>query len=284
MPFGAHMPISGGLAKAFARGEQTTCETMQIFTKNERQWQSKPISSEDAAAYAAEQERTGIRPVVVHDSYLINMASPKDDLREKSIAGFGTELERCALLNIPYLVTHPGAHTGSGEEQGMQRQADALNRLFAEGIGGEVMVLLETTAGQGTALGWRFEQLARMLEQVEQRARVGVCLDTCHIFVAGYDIRTEEGYQATFAEFDRLVGLDQIKVFHLNDAQNQLGSRVDRHAGIGQGEIGQEAFRLLVNDERFVHVPMILETPRGKDMQEDIETLALLRELRAISG
>lgn len=279
MPFGAHMSISGGVAKAFERGEQVGCATMQIFTKSERQWQAKALTPEEIASYKAEQERTGIRPVVVHDSYLINLASPKDDLWEKSIASFTEELGRCAALAIPYLVTHPGAHVGSGEEVALRREAEALNRIFAAGTGAGVTVLLETTAGQGSALGARFEELARLIELVTHPERLGICLDTCHIFVAGYDIRTPETYAATFEKFDRIIGLERLKVIHLNDAQRELGSRVDRHAHIGQGQIGVEGFRLLVNDPRLRHLPMILETPKGKDMAEDVENLTLLRSL-----
>lgn len=280
MPFGAHMSISGGLAKAFARGQSVGCEAMQIFSKSERQWAAKPIAPEDAAAFRAEQARTGIGPVVVHDSYLINLAAPADELWQKSIAAFAHELERCQLLGIPYLVTHPGAHTGSGEEAGLQREAEALERLFSEGVGGDTMVLLETTAGQGTCLGHRFEHLARLFELLPQhQARLGVCVDTCHVFAAGYDIRQAEGYAATFAEFDRIIGLGHIRCFHLNDSQKELGSRVDRHSGIGQGCIGLEAFRLLVNDPRFRGLPMIIETPKGDDMAEDVENLGLLRSL-----
>lgn len=280
MPFGAHMSISGGLAKAFARGESVGCEAMQIFSKSERQWAAKPILPEDAAAFRAEQARSGIGPVVVHDSYLINLAAPADELWEKSIAAFAHELERCQQLGIPYIVTHPGAHTGSGEEAGLQREAVALERLFAEGVGGDTMVLLETTAGQGSCLGNRFEHLARLFELLPgHHARLGVCVDTCHIFAAGYDIRDAERYAATFAELDRVVGLANVRCFHLNDSQKDLGSRVDRHAPIGQGCIGQEAFRLLVNDPRFHGLPMIIETPKGDDMAEDRENLGLLRSL-----
>jgi deoxyribonuclease-4 len=282
MPFGAHMSISGGVSKAFAQGEQVGCEVMQIFTKSERQWNAKPLPDKEVSAYKAEQERTGIGPVVVHDSYLINMASPKNDLWEKSTAAFADELERCVLLGIPYIVTHPGAHTGSGEEEGLQREAVALNRLLDDGVGGDVMILLETTAGQGTALGWCFEHLARLIELVTHHERLGVCVDICHIFAAGYDIRTAETYAATFDEFARLVGLERIKVFHLNDSQQGLGKRVDRHAHIGQGCLGVEPFRLLVNDPRFCQVPMIIETPKedSKSTKEDIENLTLLRSLR----
>lgn len=277
--FGAHMSISGGVSKSFARGESVGLDSMQIFAKNERQWTAKPISPEEATAFRVEQQRTGIHPVVVHDSYLINLAAPADELREKSIAAFANELERCAQLDIPYLVTHPGAHTGIGEEAGLARVADAICRLLAEGVGGNTMILLETTAGQGTALGYRFEHLARLFELIPYHERLGICVDTCHIFAAGYDIRDPEGYQATFAELDLLVGLTRVKCFHLNDSQKDLGSRVDRHAHIGQGCIGVEAFRMLVNDPRFADLPMIIETPKGEDMAEDRMNLTLLRSL-----
>ena len=252
---------------------------MQIFAKNERQWTAKPISPEETELFRAEQQRTGIHPVIVHDSYLINLAAPADDLREKSITAFADELERCAQLDIPYLVTHPGAHTGSGEEAGLARVAEAICRLLADGIGGNTVILLETTAGQGTALGYRFEHLARLFELIPYHNRLGICVDTCHIFAAGYDIRDRESYEATFAELDRLIGLSWIKCFHLNDSQKELGSRVDRHAHIGQGCIGLEAFRLLVNDPRFASLPMIIETPKGEDMAEDRMNLAVLRSL-----
>ncbi len=281
MPFGAHMSISGGLAKSFARGLQVGCEAIQIFTKSDRQWAAKPLLPEDIAAFKAEQERSGINHVVVHDSYLINLAAPSDALWQKSIDAFGHELERCAALGIPYIVTHPGAHTGSGEEAGLEREAAALNQLFEAGVGGDTMVLLETTAGQGTCLGNRFEHLARLFELVPHHERLGVCVDTCHIFAAGYDIRTPETYAATFAELDRVVGLERVRCLHLNDSQKGLGSRVDRHTHIGQGEIGLEAFRLLVNDPRFKGIPKIIETPKGDDMAEDVTNLTLLRSLVA---
>lgn len=280
MPFGAHMSISGGVSKSFARGVQAGCEAMQIFCRNERQWSAPPYPPSEIAAYKAEHARTGIDPVIVHSSYLINLAAPADELWEKSIAAFVDEMERCALLDIPYLVFHPGAHTGSGEEEGLRREAAALNRLFAEGVAAGVTVLMETTAGQGSALGWRFEHLARLLELVDQDDRLGVCVDTCHIFAAGYDIRTPETYAATFAEFDRIVGLERIKAFHLNDSQKDLGSRVDRHTHIGEGCLGVEPFRLIVNDARFTALPLIIETPKGKDMAEDIANLTLLRSLK----
>ena len=279
MKFGAHMSIAGGLYKAFAYGEKAGCEALQIFSKNQQQWRAKPLTADEIAQFAAERQRYADWPLAVHDSYLINLASPKDDLWEKSIAAFGEELERCAALGIPYLVTHPGAHTGSGEETGLRREADALNRLFDAGIGGNVIALLETTAGQGSCLGYRFEHLAQLIELVEREDRLGVCVDTCHLLAAGYDIRTPETYAATFAEFDQVVGLDRIKVIHVNDSQKGLGSRVDRHTHIGEGCVGLEGFRALVNDPRFKELPMILETPKGEDLAEDIANLATLRGL-----
>jgi len=279
MKFGAHMSTSGGLYKAFGQGERAGCDTIQIFSKNQQQWRGKPLLDQDIAQFRAEQQRTGFEPLIVHDSYLINLASPKDDLWEKSIAAFADELERCAALGIPYLVTHPGAHTGSGEEVGLQREAAALNRLFDAGTGGDTLVLLETTAGQGSCLGHRFEHLATLIELVEHPERIGVCVDTCHLLAAGYDIRTPEAFAATFAEFDRVVGIKLIKAFHLNDSQKDLGSRIDRHSHIGTGFVGLEGFRAIVNDPRFAEIPMILETPKGDDLAEDIENLAKLRGL-----
>ncbi len=279
MPFGAHMPVAGGVYKAFAHGEHVGCEVMQIFSKNQRQWNAKPYTEKDIEKYKAEEERTGIGPVVVHTSYLINLASPDDALWEKSIAALSDEMERSAALGIAYVVLHPGSHTGSGEERGLNRIADALNRIFDEGTADGVMVLLETTAGQGTNLGASFEHLAHLLHHSRHPERLGVCVDTCHIFAAGYDMRTSEAYDATFASFDQIVGLQHIKVFHLNDSQHDLNSRKDRHEHIGKGYLGEEAFRLLVNDRHFHQLPMILETPKGKDLAEDIENLSLLRSL-----
>lgn len=278
--FGAHMPISGGVARAFAHGEHVGCESMQIFSKNQRQWAAKPYEPQDISDYHTEQQRTGIAPVVVHTSYLINLATPRDDLWEKSIAALCDEMERSATLAIPYVVLHPGAHTGSGEGPGLQRISQALNRIFADGVAEGVMILLETTAGQGTTLGWQFEHLGHLLNHSTHPHRLGVCVDTCHIFAAGYDMRTTEAYDATFTAFDEYIGLEHIKVFHLNDSQNDLGTRKDRHEHLGKGCLGTEPFRLLVNDPRFQALPMLLETPKEKDLAEDKENLALLRSLQ----
>lgn len=275
------MSIAGGVHKAFARAEEAGCRTLQIFTKNERQWNAKPLDDAAIAAWKAEAERCGIKPVMIHASYLINLGTPDDALWEKSIAAFADELERADLLAIPYVVLHPGAHTGSGLDAGLGRVAAALDRVLGAGTGGTTMVLLETTAGQGTTLGGTFEDLARLLNLVKHRERVGICVDTCHMYAAGYNIATEEGYRATIDQLITLVGIDTIKAFHLNDSQGKLGSHLDRHAPIGEGEIGLEGFRALLNDERFFQVPMIIETPKGADATDDIRNLTTLRGLRS---
>jgi deoxyribonuclease IV len=256
------------------------CDAVQLFTKNASQWKAKPLLPEDVARFQATLADTGYSPdaLVVHDSYLINLATPDDVLWEKSLAAFGEELDRAGALGIPGVVTHAGAHVGSGEEAGVARIAAALDRVLAERPSGP-LVLLETTAGQGTCLGYRFEQIARMIEQSHYPERIGVCLDTCHVFVAGYELSTPEGYEGMLLEFDRLIGLDRLKAIHLNDAKKPLGSRVDRYDHIGQGVIGLEAFRLLVNDPRLRHIPMVLETEKGPDGAEDRMNLATLRGL-----
>ncbi len=281
MLFGAHMSIAGGIAKAFERGASVGCETIQIFSRSERRWQVKPYSEAEIAAFKAQQARTQIAPVVAHASYLLNLASPLETLRAQSREALADELERCALLGIPYLVFHPGSHMGSGAETGLQRIAQALNQLFETGVGQGVTVLMETTAGQGSSLGWRFEELAQIFTLVSMQDRLGICVDTCHIFAAGYDLRTPEEYETTFNTFERLLGLEKIKVFHLNDSMKELGSRLDRHAHIGEGQIGLEAFRFIVNDQRFAHLPMILETPKGQDLAGDLTNLATLRSLKS---
>jgi len=280
MNLGAHMSVAGGLHQAFARGEAAGCTTLQIFAKNERQWKAKPLTEEGIAQFKAEGQRSKLGPVMVHGSYLVNLASPSDELWERSIEAVADELDRCDKLGIPLLVMHPGAHTGSGPEAGVQRVAAGLDRLFEQGTGGDVLVLLETTAGQGTCMGGSFEELARMIELLRHPERVAICVDTCHIFAAGYDITTDEGYAATFERLGELVGLDRVKAFHLNDSKGTLGSHLDRHEAIGDGQIGLEGFRRLLNDGRFCGLPMVLETPKGKDATDDIRNLTTLRGLR----
>lgn len=279
MLFGAHMSIAGGFDKAVDRAMLAGCDALQIFTKNSNQWKAKPILPEVAELFEQSLTNSSIESVVAHDSYLINLASPADELWQKSIAAFQEELERCELLGVPYLVTHPGSFVKSTEAEGIQRVADALNRIHQNLTGYRVMTLLETTAGQGSHLGHRFEQLAQITEKISEPERVGFCFDTCHVFAAGYEIRTPEGYQETMDSFDAILGLGRLKAFHLNDSKKGLGTRVDRHEHIGAGEIGLEGFRNLVNDARFEQHPGLLETPKSDDLHEDIENLATLRGL-----
>jgi len=278
--FGAHMSISGGIALAFDRLAEVEGEALQIFTANQRQWQPKTPSPAEIEAFKVRRRQTPGIPVASHDSYLINLASPKQEAADKSIAAFAGELRRCAALTIEYLVIHPGSHLGEGVEAGLKRFTANLDRAFAEAdTGQQVMVLLETTAGQGTNLGASFEELATIITTSAFPKQFGVCYDTCHTFAAGYDIRTPKAYAKTMTEFDRVIGLERLKFFHLNDASKGLGSRIDRHTHIGQGEITVEGFRNLVNDPRFADHPMVLETPKSDDLHEDRENLNLLRSL-----
>ena len=279
---GAHMSIAGGHSLAIDRATAFGMTACQIFTKNANQWAAKPIPPEAAEAFRTRVADSDLAVVVAHDSYLINLASPDDALWERSSAAFGDELQRCAQLGVPWLVTHPGAHMDIGVESGIRRVATALNRLFDELPDLDVTVLLETTAGQGTTLGRSFEELAGILDLIEDQARVGVCFDTCHVFAAGYDIRDEPEYTATMQAFDDSIGLERLRVFHLNDSRKGLGARVDRHAAIGEGELGAEAFRHLMNDERFAGHPGILETPKGDDGEDDRRNLATLRALARV--
>ncbi|MFC2076332.1 deoxyribonuclease IV [candidate division KSB1 bacterium] len=279
MLLGAHMSISGGLHLSLERGRSIGCTAIQIFTKNASQWRAKPITDEDISAYLEMQAETGIGPVVAHDSYLINLASSDRALFEKSYDAFRIEMQRAESLGIPHLVTHPGAHKGAGEEEGIRLISGALTRLHRDTPGFNVKVCLETTAGQGTSLGHTFEQIARMIELTEESDRLSVCLDTCHVFVASYPLSTVEEYHSTMDEFDRIIGLDRLAVIHLNDAKKGAGSRVDRHEHIGKGEMGLEAFRGIMNDKRLDDVPKLLETHKGKDMEEDVMNMDVLKSL-----
>lgn len=275
---GAHVSIAGGVSFAFREAEMLGCEAMQIFTKSSNQWQAKELTVDDIDKFKQEAKRTKIK-VVAHDSYLINLASPKDFIYEKSLAAFKEELVRCDQLEIPYLVMHPGSHVGSGEEAGVKKIAASFNRLFAEN-NFKVKIALETTAGQGTNLGNSFEQLAQIVGLVKNHHQLVYCLDTCHIFTAGYDLRTQEVYEKTMKDFDNVLGLQNLAVIHLNDSKKDLGSRIDRHENIGRGFLGQTAFKLLLNDKRLATVPKILETPLGDgDQDERLQDLKLLRKL-----
>ncbi len=275
------MSIAGGVQNALHAGESVGCEAIQIFTKSSRQWASAPLSEDDIRAFKDTQEASGIHTVVAHDSYLLNLGAPDTELRKKSITAFVDEMERCEALAIPYLIAHPGAHTGQGERAGLRTIARSLDAIQRRCQGYKVNVALEITAGQGTNLGYRFEQISNIIDSVKMSDRLRVCFDTEHAFAAGYDLRTREGYERTFTEFDEKIGIELLAAFHLNDSKKELDCRVDRHEIIGKGHIGLEPFRLLMNDKRFFGLPMCLETPKGKDLKEDRETLELLRSFRS---
>lgn len=279
MLLGAHVSIREGVRLAPGRGEALGCETIQIFSKNQRQWRAKPLEEEEARAFRKAVRETGMRGVMIHDSYLINLADPEGENLEKSRGAFVEELERAQRLGVSYLVFHPGAHKGAGEEAGLARIAESLDACAERAEAPDVVMCLEVTAGQGTALGYRFEQLRTIREAVRDPKRVGYCLDTCHLFAAGYDLRDAEGYEAVMHHVEVVLGVDNVKAFHLNDAKRELGSHVDRHEEIGKGEIGLEGFRMLVNDPRFREAPGALEVPgEEKEYRANLELLKGLRE------
>ena len=276
---GAHQSIAGGVEKALARGQEVGCDTIQIFVKSPNRWVSKPLAEENVAAFKEAVVETGIWPVFAHALYLINLATPDDALWRKSLGALADDLERCEQLGLPGLVIHPGSHMGSGEEAGIARIAAALDEVHARLPGYQAQVWLETTAGQGGHLGYTFAQLRAMIDGVNEPERLGICFDTAHAFAAGYELRTQEGYEATWAEFGGTLGLDRLRAIHLNDSKRELGSRVDRHEHIGKGLLGLEPFRFLLNDPRLYGIPMTLETEKGPDLVEDKENLAVLRSL-----
>ena len=278
---GAHMSIAGGLPQAIARARAVDATALQVFVKSSNQWAARPFAPGEVASYRSSSREAGLdRHTLAHASYLINLASPDETLWEKSVLAFRLELDRCDALGIPWLVVHPGAHVGSGVANGIARVAAALDRALAteeQGAG----VLLETTAGQGTTLGARFEELGEILEASKHSDRVGICFDTCHAFAAGYEFRSAASYAETMAALDRAVGLARLHGFHLNDSKGDLGCRRDRHEHIGKGKVGLEAFRLILSDARFREVPMVLETEKGDDLTEDRVNLGVLRGLIA---
>jgi deoxyribonuclease-4 len=290
MRLGAHISAAGGVDKAFARAAEIGCETMLVFTKSNRQWKAKPLTEKDITSYKeASAEYAGIFPVAVHASYLINIATPDSELWEKSYQALKVEVERAGAFDIPLITFHPGSYTDSDEETGLDAIAAGLRRLLQETADSApgTTICLETMAGQGTNLGYRFEQLAQLLEQCGDDPRLGVCFDTCHVFAAGYDIRTPEAYEATLAEFERVVGLEKIKVFHFNDSVFGLGEGKDRHAHIGQGEIGLPGFANFIQDPRWADHAAHLETPKkekdddGNEVEMDPINMAALRSVVA---
>jgi len=285
--FGAHMSVAGGLPRAVERAVLHGCDALQIFAKNASQWRGRPLPAAEIADFRRRVRRARIRPVVSHGSYLINLATRIPALRSQSIDAMRDELDRAEALGLLGVVLHPGCYTSGSEAEGLRLIAEALSQLLGEWPRGRTMVLLEHTAGQGTSLGATFEQLATIIEHLGGHRRIGVCLDTCHLLASGYDIVSAEGYARTFTHFERTVGLKRLRLFHVNDSKRPLGSRVDRHTHIGEGCIGLEAFRRLVNDRRFAGLPMLLETPK-EDRQSratiaidrlDEQNLATLRRL-----
>lgn len=280
---GAHQSIAGGYYRAVQRARERGCDCVQLFTKNNNQWRAVPITAEQSDRFRDALRECRISHPLAHDCYLINLASPDPDLWDKSVGAFIDELQRAETLGIPYVVTHPGSYTHSTPGRGTRRIIRALNRIHKETRGMAVECLLETTAGQGTSLGWRFEHLARIIEGLREPDRIGVCLDTCHVFAAGYRMGKRDEYEETLGSLDEAVGLGRIKAFHLNDSARELGSRVDRHAHIGRGQMGLEPFLHLLSDPRFQSVPMYLETPKGQEDGVDLDAINL-KTLRDLAG
>ena len=278
---GAHMSIAGGLHLAFARIQEVQGESLQIFLSNQRQWQTLPLTSQMVEDFRQNWKENDYMPVAAHDSYLINLAAPDPTTLERSVAAFADELQRAATLEIPFLITHPGSHRGEGVEAGLERFVENMDRAITRSKTSTVMVLIENTAGQGTNLGSTFEEISFIISESQYGDRLGVCFDTSHAFAAGYDIRTRVTYEDTLSKFDQIIGLERLKFFHINDSKRPLDSRVDRHEHIGKGEIGLKGFRLLLNDPRFRQHPMVLETPKGKELKEDKANLEVLRSLIA---
>ncbi len=276
---GAHQSVAGGLYLAFDRIKQVGGESLQIFTANQRQWRSKPLQPEEIRLFQERWQENGMMPVASHASYLINLAASQAEMATKSVSAFGEELARCQQLGIGFVVIHPGSHGGAGIEQGLTEVARNLDLALERsgGLESELIILLETTAGQGTALGSRFEELGWLLQRSRYPKHLGVCVDTCHIFAAGYELSSPAEYQQTIDQLEHSIGCDRILFFHLNDSKKECNSRVDRHEHIGEGKIGIEGFRNLLTDPRFQHHPMTLETPKGADLAEDIENLRRLR-------
>lgn len=275
---GAHVSTAGGTAKAFARGAEIGCEALQIFVKSPNQWRAKPLDPADVTAFH-EARAAAPQPVVAHAAYLINLASPKEEVLAKSKAALLDELQRCSALGVDGLVFHPGAHLGTGEDAGIEQIARSLDEILASDASITTKVLLENTAGQGSTLGAKFSELRRIIDLVDQDAKVGVCLDSCHAFAAGYDLSTPEGYRATFDEFFEVVGPERLACIHLNDSKHPLGSRKDRHDNVGEGLIGMEFFGRVIHDPALKGQAMVLETPLGDDEMGHKRDLERLRAL-----
>jgi deoxyribonuclease-4 len=276
---GAHTSTAGGVSQAIKRAEKLRFTAIQIFTKNNNRWAAKPLNKIEIQNYKSEYSKSNIKFVVSHDSYLINLCAKEIELLEKSRLAFIDELQRCEQLEIPYLNFHPGAHLGQGEEVGLKIIAESINIAHEKTKDYKVSSMLELTARQGTSLGYKFEHMRDIIDMVDEKERMSVCIDTAHIFAAGYDIKNEKNYDKVIIDFDTIIGLERLKCFHMNDSKKELGSRVDRHEHIGKGFIGKEGFANIMNDERLTHIPKILETPKGKEQLEDLENLKVLKGL-----
>ena len=276
---GAHMSIGGGVHRAIERSRAIDCTAMQIFVKNNMQWFARPLRSEEISAFLDHARRAELQSVFAHANYLINLAATNPQFYANSLRALSEELVRADQLELPFLVLHPGAHLGAGEEAGLAKIIGAIDRVFAGLPKVKTRIALETTAGQGSCLGHRFEHLAAINANVREPERLCVCLDTAHVFAAGYELATGRATKNTFADFDRIVGLDRLAALHLNDSKTARGSRVDRHEHIGKGKIGLDAFRFIMRDKRFRKIPKVLETPKGQDLAEDVENMKTLRAL-----
>jgi deoxyribonuclease-4 len=281
---GAHMSIAGGLHLALERGREVGCGAVQIFLKNQRQWAGRPLDDEAIRAFATARRRTGIRRVFAHSSYLINLASPDATAWAQAVDAFTDELERGEALGLSCVVIHPGSHMGAGIEPGLRRVIGALDQALARTAGYRIKVALENTAGGGNSVGRTFAELATMIDGAARPERIGVCIDTCHLFTAGYDLRTQAGYARAMAECEATVGRRRVLAFHLNDSRAPVGSGLDRHEHIGRGFLGLSTFRRLLNDRRFARVPKVLETPKDPEPTSDLRNLATLRRLRRPLG
>jgi deoxyribonuclease-4 len=281
MLFGSHMSAAGGPSRAIERARDAGCDSLQIFVKNNMQWAGQPFASAEVARFKELWRETGIGPIFGHTGYLINIAAPASPNRDRSLESLAQEIQFAAQLGLPFLVLHPGAHLGAGESSGLAQAVAGLDEVFAVTARLKVRIALEITAGQGTCLGSKVEHLAAILDRSAHPRRLGICLDTAHLFAAGYPIHNPRGWRDLIRQVEKMIGLDQILAFHLNDSKTAFGSRVDRHAHIGEGQIGREGFRHIVRDKRFASVPGCLETPKSAGLQEDVKNLAVLRELAA---
>jgi len=275
---GAHMSIAGGIEKSIDRGQSIGCTTIQIFTKSNRQWYAKPFSNREINLFKQTTKESLIKPIVAHSSYLLNIGSTNKEIHTKSVKSFIEEMNRCHQLDIPYLVMHPGTYLDGTTQDCVKRISNTLNVLFAK-YSWKTMLLFENTAGQGSNIGYTFDQLAELYDLCQQKRNVGFCFDTCHAFAAGYKFDTPKEYEALWKEFDNIIGLRQLKIIHLNDSKKELGSRVDRHEHIGKGKIGLKAFKLIMNDKQFANIPKIIETPKQDPLKDDLKNMRTLTML-----